>query len=458
MSAATTKPSPERLETVRRLNLVRRPEQVPKRISDPAEQYPTCRRAQVERLVKGVLRHRNLLDALLMATESFDARKTPGIIMWILRLAAYEKIFQSQAHDYAVGHQAVALARDFKGESAARFVNAVVRRLVTVLPEDERALAGHPLVKDLPAADRWSVPDPLLRVLSEGYGRQVLEGILPTINQEAPIWIRVNRLQLSPEQLLARLQQEGLVVEASSLLSEALRFHSGPFPWKTRAWEQGHMTVQDLGSMLATEILDPVPGEHVLDVCAAPGGKTGHIWERIQGRGRLVALETSERRRHMLAKALQRLYGIGHSIRLPEVRRLEEFPPARMFDAVLVDAPCLALGLLRRHPEVRWDGRLRGQAFIQQTQTRILAQAARHVRPGGRLLWVTCSPTRIENEEVVEPFLQHQAGRWRRIDLAQRLPSAWHPQVQLQKGYLRTRPDRLPVDGFAMVLLERGAS
>ena len=91
MSAATTKPSPERLETVRRLNLVRRPEQVPKRISDPAEQYPTGRRAQVERLVKGVLRHRNLLDALLMATESFDARKTPGIIMWILRLAAYEK-------------------------------------------------------------------------------------------------------------------------------------------------------------------------------------------------------------------------------------------------------------------------------------------------------------------------------------------------------------------------------
>jgi 16S rRNA (cytosine967-C5)-methyltransferase len=206
--------------------------------------------------------------------------------------------------------------------------------------------------------------------------------------------------------------------------------------------------------MLAVHLLDPRPGQRVLDGCAAPGGKTGHLWEWMKGQGQLVALEANPARRGELRQTLARLYPSNPGLLTPDWDTLKTAAEQDPFDRVLIDAPCQGLGLLRRHPEIRWDGRLRFQRQMQTRQRQILEEGARCVKPGGALLWVTCSPTTAENEEIVLPWLQAHED-WRLLNPELPLPRDWLSWLQNNHGVLRTRPDSIPCDGFAMILLQR---
>lgn len=418
-------------------------------------------RAQCDRLVRGVLRRLTLLDAYLGRPGLFDPAKTPDRLRWILRIAAYEHIFQSHAPDYAIGQQAVALARETEGPRAGRFVNAVLRRLLASLPDSPQNLRADPYYSQLPASTRWSIPSEIVSVYEEAFGANVAHGVLETLSErEAPVWLRANRLKTDSDELVGRLRGEGVEANPWRPLPEALLWAGGEIlPWETDAWKQGLFTVQDLGSMLAVELLGVEPGRAVLDACAAPGGKTGHLWEKMRRRGRLVGLEVNPRRRAELVRAMERLYGPDHGIEIPDDEDLESFSltdrNAGRFDRVLVDAPCLSLGLIGRHPEVRWQRRLRSAEAMAATQRRVLDHAAHCARDGGRLLWVTCSPTRKENESVVEGWLADHAA-WRTLDPRDRLPPDLLKYVQIDRHVVRTRPDLVACDSFAMILLERG--
>jgi 16S rRNA (cytosine967-C5)-methyltransferase len=213
--------------------------------------------------------------------------------------------------------------------------------------------------------------------------------------------------------------------------------------------------VQDLAAQLAGWLLAPEPGEAVADLCAAPGGKTGHLWELMGGRGRLMAWERDPVRRRVLMQNVERLHGAEHGIDLPQGEGegpLGDAAAAGSFDAVLLDAPCQALGLIRRHPEARWDDRLQERGAVLTTQRGLLTAGARLVRPGGRLLWVTCSPTRAENEDQVALFL---AGHPEWDTERGVVPTGLDTLVQWTGDTLRTRPDAAPWDGFAYTLLRR---
>jgi 16S rRNA (cytosine967-C5)-methyltransferase len=455
--------SAERLAAWERLCRPRRATTVD---SDPGEAPADRRRqAQADRLVRGVLRNLSLLDALIDGESLFRPDRTPKALRWVLRLAAFEKIFQDAAPDYAIGEQAVALARGSARAPAARtraagFVNAIVRRLLETLPASPEALAADPRVTAMPPHLRWSVPQPILDRLAEGYGAENFSEVLPTLaSGEAPVWLRVNTLRGAPEEIRRELQSEGVVLDAPpplpGALPEALLWTGGDrLPWQTAAWERGAVTVQDLAAMLATDLLDPRPGETVLDACAAPGGKTGHLWQRMQGRGRLAALEVDPARRRRMADALTRLFGPDHTIEMPPAADLRALPGDRQFDRVLLDAPCLALGLIGRHPEIRWDDRLRNSRRVGVIQRELLETGAARVAPGGRLLWATCSPTRIENEEIIGPWLCSHP-EWRLIGDPLPSDSAWNALIDKRAGWVRTRPDRIPCDGFAMALMQR---
>lgn len=411
--------------------------------ADPRE------RALGRRIVLGVARRLLLIDALIGRTGLIDPHKTPKPVRWVVRIAAFEKIFQSGAPDYAIGQQAVALARLAGGEPAGRFVNFVVRRLLPVLPESSEALAADPFVVGLPDDVRFSIPKPILEELAAGYGASAGAVAEALASAEPPVWVRVNTLKTSAEGLL----QAGLAAEPGPL-PESLRWSGDARrPWETEAWARGELTVQDLGAMLAARLLAPAPGSRVADLCAAPGGKTGHLWEWMGGRGRLVACEVDAGRRRILSESLRRLHGASSGIEITG-------DPAAgdgLFDRVLVDAPCQGLGLIARHPEIRWDGRLRRREPVLRTQRELLDQAAAWVAPGGRLLWATCSPTRAENEQVVGPWLAAHAG-WRLVDPRPALDRvgalAW---TQIDGDWVRTRPDRIACDGFAYGLIERSS-
>lgn len=426
--------------------------------AEPEEEAaPRRDRAQANRLVQGVLRNLTLIDALLLRPKLFDPAKTPKPVLWALRMAVYEKIFQANTPDYAIGEQTVELARQAGGAPAGRFANAIMRRLLPKLPETPEALREAAIWSELTPGQRWSIPPAIMKALESGYGAGAVELIAEAFSErEAPVWLRVNTLKTRPEAVLAECEAEAVeVIADASAPGEALRWTgNGGLPWSSAPWGRGEMTVQDVGAMLAARLLAPAPGERVVDYCAAPGGKTGHLWELMQGRGELRALEVNPARRKELRETLDRLYGANHGIQVAEEDRAAEGLEGGAYDRVLVDAPCQALGLIRRHPEIRWDDRLRHLAEMQATQGQILRGAARLVRPGGRLLWVTCSPTAAENEGIVEPFLK-ESREWWILDPEPLLPEAWRAWTQTAMGVLRTRPDRMDCDGFAMILLER---
>jgi 16S rRNA (cytosine967-C5)-methyltransferase len=384
---------------------------------------------------------------LLDARRLFDRDRTDEASIWILRLAVYQKLLADSAPDYAIGQQSVELARERSGERVARFVNGVLRRLLPGLSA-ETALEESAA---LPPAIRYSMPDLIVDALASGYGRSAIEGVLRAFNaEETRVHLRVNTLKTDLERVAAEAAREGCELAPSSLAPGLLRWTSGSLPpWRASIWKRGWIAVQDPAALVGVAMLDPRPGESVLDWCAAPGGKTGHIWELMGGRGELFALEVNARRRRSLNAALARLYGAGPAPRV--VESPEATPRAKR---ILVDAPCLGLGLLGRHPEGRWDRRMETYARVLDRQRAILEAAADRLAPGGRLVWVTCSPTRAENEDLLERRLAERPD-FLPLPASSLLPAWAKPWTSASGWVARTRPDRAPVDGFAMAAFKR---
>lgn len=377
-------------------------------------------------------------------------------MLWILRMAAYEHMLLRAIPDYAIGQQSVSLAREVAGELGAKFMNAVLRRLLPMLPAscealDSLATTGAKGVP-LDPCIRYSIPREIYDALASGYGDAVMPALLRALGEEETrVFLRVNRLKISTEEAMVRLSEEGVEVELFPGVAGVLRWiPGGRTPWQTESWKRGELTVQDPGAMLAVELLDPRPGEVVVDACAAPGGKTGQIWERMEGCGELHAVEIDPKRRRVLEETLERLYGREHSIHIhASWNKLKG-----EVQAILLDVPCQALGLLRRHPEARWDHRLGRAAEVREAQTSILDAAAKRLAPGGRLVWSTCSPTRAENEELLGAWVANHLD-FELADLGVWPGPASADWIQKSGGVARTRPDLAPVDGFSMAVVRR---
>lgn len=409
-----------------------------------------------------MLQNLRLIDAFIARAGHFRMDRTPERLQWLIRIAAYQKVFLASTPDYAIGDQTVRHARLLGGERAARFANAVVRRLLADLPASESEIEPFWRGKgygELPPAVRYSAPDEIARALADGYGSATCPNILRALNDEKPrVWLRANRLKASIERLAERLAAEGCRTESVSDAPKALIWKPDSLaPWKTECWARGEVTVQDLAAQLAVELIHPVPGDTVIDWCAAPGGKTGQIWEAMNGRGSLTALETDPERRDTLKTNLERLYGPDHGIAVVKSAKMISSNATlqrSQCNVLLLDVPCMGFGLLRRHPESRWDDRWSRRAAMRRLQSRILAQSSPHLVPGGRLIWVTCSPTRFENEELIHSWLE-EAPRFRGVDPGPLLPSWAAPWTQIDGYFVRTRPDCAPIDGFCLCVLER---
>jgi 16S rRNA (cytosine967-C5)-methyltransferase len=218
------------------------------------------------------------------------------------------------------------------------------------------------------------------------------------------------------------------------------------------AFRDGRFTVQDEGSQLVVELLDPRPGERVLDTCAAPGGKATASAERIGERGSVVALDRSRRRVGLVARDARRL-GLASVLAVAaDASRPLPVADGRPFDRALVDAPCSGLGTLRRNPDLRWRLRPGDPGSLAALQRSLLDRAAGVLRPGGVLVYSTCTLLEEENEGVVGEFLERHDGF--RLGAGRELPERLRPLADAQ-GFVRTLPQRHDADGFVMARLER---
>lgn len=397
-------------------------------------------------LIYGTLRHQARLDWTISGTLRHALGDLPPRIRAILRTAAYQLLFLERVPARAAVHEAVRLARRHGHAGTAALVNAVLRRLSD---EGERPL---PEEGGLPAriAVEHSHPRWLVERWLQRLGAEETVALCRANNSPAPIFARVNRLRASPDAVMAELAGSR-VTTASTILAEGLRLR-GPFEARHRLVESGVLTMQDLGAMLVTHLLDPQPGETIIDACAAPGGKTTHIAERMADRGRVVACDVHPAK----AQAVHRLVAhLGLQCVETVVMDARGLGGAlvQAADRVLVDAPCTGLGVVRRRPEIKWRVQPEHLPGMGELQGEILDGAAGAVRTGGMLLYSVCSTEPEEGPGVVEEFLERRHDF--ELDQTLQLPAGLPSVPADRPGMVTLLPHRHGTDGFFITAMRR---
>jgi 16S rRNA (cytosine967-C5)-methyltransferase len=406
-------------------------------------------RAFATELVYGTLRWRGRLDFALAGCCDRPLSELEPAVLTLLRLGAYQLLFLSVPPRAAVD-ESVRCAQAMGWARASGLVNAVLRQLARTqatltFPE----LAAEPLAHLVHAL---SIPEWIARRWLVALGPQEAAALAQAANETPPLTARANPLVNTREQLLAELAPRWKDARLAQHAPLALSLGHGVEPGSDPAFREGRFTIQDEASQLVVELLDPQPGEAVLDLCAAPGAKTTAIAERVGAAGLVVACDRNQRRLDLVGRAVRRL-GLAnvHLAQADGTQPLGELPRAP-FARVLVDAPCSGLGTLRRNPDARWRLRPEDPASLAVTQRALLENAAHSVMPGGVLVYSTCTLLAEENEAVVAAFLaQHPEFS---LSAPAELPRAVRPFLEAD-GYMRTWPHRHGTDGFFAARLRR---
>jgi 16S rRNA (cytosine967-C5)-methyltransferase len=422
-------------------------------------------RALAAEITTGTLRWQGALDHVIARLASRPLAEVDGDVLLVLRLSAYQLRHLERVPGSAVVHDAVELIRQAGHPAATRFVNAVLRTLAAgprdaPLPARPAAdeldpLAGGERVEAIAyLSTALSHPAWLVSRWLDRYGFARTEAWCEFNNGHAPLTLRANTLATTREALAADLESHGVATEPTRYAPHGLRVTRGQ-PLRTPLSGAGHFFVQDEASQLVTGMAAARPGQSVLDTCAAPGGKTVALAADMKDTGRIVAVDLRPRRMRLLARTVRE--SGARCVRLVQADLERGLPFAAGFDCVFVDAPCSGLGTVRRDPEIKWRRHEADLAPLAARQLRLLAEAATHVAPGGRLVYATCSSEPDENDAVVARFLDAHPG-YRRID--PRVESAATPVAPLLEpdGTLRTDPARHGLEAFYAVAMRRATT
>ena len=383
-------------------------------------------------LVYGTLRRRGRLDFALARLCSKPLAKVEPRVLNLLRLGAYQILFLDKVPAPAAVHETVELARREQLERATGFINGILRNLIRQREEIPWPDATEPVVylEKLAAFPHW-----LARSWTQRFGGEAAVALADALLQPAPFTVRVNTLKISRENFLDQLKSRGMDGTPTLFAPEGVVIsHRGgaALPGDSEGWYQ----VQDEASMLIAHLLAPKPGEKILDACAAPGGKTTHLCALGGNELEVLALDLHPQRARLVTSGAARLGCRGITARAWDLTQPPPFLASASFDAILVDAPCSGLGVLRRNPEIRWRRTAADIAHMAEQQQAILANTAALVKPGGRLLYSVCTLTEEETDGVVQAFLAAHSD-FVAEDLRESVPLAWR-ELFGEDGRLRT--------------------
>jgi 16S rRNA (cytosine967-C5)-methyltransferase len=404
------------------------------------------------RLVYGTLAWQGYLDHILAAFSRRAPADLDPPIRSVMRLALFQLCVLSRIPDFAAVDTAVSLAKRFRGGTAVSLVNAVLRRATRGWQDVPFPSPADDLAAAL--ASRWSHPRWLVERWLQRYGADETLELLRANNEPAPTVLRVNSMRADRSQVLTQVRNAGWSAEPTTYSPAGIAVTGGGPPEAVPGYLEGVVSIQAEASQLIGFLVGAEPGQHVLDACAAPGGKTTHLAEIMGDRGTIVALDPHPAGIARLSRMAQRL---RLSIIKPQVAdALVWSPAARLgqavpFDRVLVDAPCSGLGTLRAHPEVKWRRTPADVASLASLQLDLLLHLRQYVAPGGALIYATCTLTDEENEAIVAELLRRDPA-FGVDDPRPLLPPATHPLIGTD-GALRTLPHRHGLDGFYAVRL-----
>lgn len=351
-------------------------------------------RGLANELVNGVLRWRWQLEHVVSQLLGKPLKQKDGDVQLILLLALYELI-ECRTPDYAIINEAVELVRKTGKKWAASLVNAVLRRFTR-----EKAV----LLADLGEAQvKYSHPVWLLEKIKQDWPEK-WQQILEANNQRPVFWLRVNQRLSDVSQYQVLLAKNGIEAEVSSIASDALKLAQGVDVRLLPGFADGVVSVQDAGAQLAAQLMNVHAGDSVLDLCAAPGGKTCHLLEKYTALERILAVEIDERRMQRVTENLQRL-NLSAELIVADASDYQLWWDGKPFDRILLDAPCSASGVIRRHPDIKSLRRETDIAQLVTLQAEILSSAWQMLAVGGELLYVTCSVFKDENETQIARFI-----------------------------------------------------
>lgn len=383
-------------------------------------------RAFVTELVYGVVRRKLTLEYI---EQKYVNRRPDNALLAALHVGAYQLLFMDNVEEYAAINETVEAVKNRRipdAERGARMVNAVLRN---VQAEREALLKN---LERQPDDIRLSHPGKLLRRWNKVYGERDTLHLCEWNNRPAETVIRVEPARIPPAEFIKKLEAAGMAAEEHPFQCRPalqrlggggetfLTLPRGVPVHKVPGYDQGWFTVQDPATAASVELLDPQPGECVLDACASPGGKTAMMAGWMEGRGELVAMDIHDDRIETLRDTLERTgWDFVEVVKNDAARG---FPDTeKMFDAVLLDVPCSNTGVLRRRVDARWRVNQERLEVLKKTQRKILAAMSKHVKPGGRMVYSTCSLETDENEELVNRWARENDG-WRLVKAKRLFP------------------------------------
>jgi len=409
-------------------------------------------RALLQALVYGVLRWRGRLDWVIDYFSKTRLNKIDPKVLNILRLGLFQIIYLDRIPVSAAVNTSVEMTKTAAAPWVVRYVNGLLRNTVR-----EYRHVAFPEVDNDPAkafATKKSFPKWLIKRWLDRFGLKETGLLCDAINTIPPITVRCNTLKTSREKLVKALEGYAEKIEITNYAPDGVFFFNPKISIpKIEAFEYGLFQVQDEAAQLVTLLLNPQPGETILDACSGLGGKTGHIAQMMKNSGRLVAMDKDENKLLRLESEMHRL---GVSIVTTCIRDLsnplnrEDFGK---FDRILLDAPCSGLGVLRRNPDTKWRASQQNPAYCQKRQSLFLDNLAHLVKPSGVLVYAVCSMEPEENESVIKGFLNKHA----QFAIEKRPTGLPFDACSLVtgNGYLKTFPHLNNMDGFFSVCMKR---
>ena len=403
-------------------------------------------------IVYGVLRWRNRLDHIITHFSNTPIQKIEPGVLNILRLGLFQIIYLDRIPDSAAVNTSVEITKQIGASRAAGFVNALLRKSAANYSSIHFPVFETDPVAFLSAVQ--SLPGWLAQRWLKRFEKETIMFLCNTINSIPPITIRTNTLKTTREQLILSLESEVERIESTTVAPDGIKLIN---PKRSipdlPAFINGWFQVQDEAAQLVSLLLNPQPGESVLDACAGLGGKTAHIAQLMHNRGRITAMDKDEKKLQQLDSEMLRLnIPIVHT-HCHDLDSALNKKQVDVYDRLLLDAPCSGLGVLRRNPDIKWNSTERSLKRHANIQKRFLETLAPMVKPNGVLVYSVCSIEPEENEAVIRAFLKNHPEFV--IDKSPgKLPESMLSLIEPKTGF-KTLPILNDVDGFFLTRLKR---
>ncbi len=357
-------------------------------------------RAFMTRLTEGTLEHLIELDYIIDSFSKTKVKKMKPMIRTIIRMSVYQIKYMDSVPDSAVCNEAVKLAKRHGFGQLSGFVNGVLRNISRNISDvkypDKKDMARYLEV-------RYSMPQWIVKQWAADYGMEKAEQILKGFDRENPLSIRTNTLKCTPEELKERLKAEGVTVEPVKDLDYAFYISGFDYLNSLKSFEDGLFYVQDVSSMMVAELAAPKENDYIIDVCAAPGGKSSHLAEKLKGTGMVEARDLTDYKVDLIRDNIARHELKNMKAVLMDATQYDE-ASVNKADVLICDLPCSGLGVLGRKTDIRYKISREQEKELVELQRQILDTVHQYVKPGGTLVYSTCTIDKMENEDNVRWF------------------------------------------------------